>query len=118
MGNSIVFITKAPHHCYTIREVLKKNNLDYPIFFGNGSEACLDIAREQVDQGAKVIISTDYLCDIFMSKLKVSVISIRRSGYSFVSCISEELKTTDKIAILSRIGGVCIWTGRRRSTSD
>ena len=83
----------------------KKHALNYPVYYGKDSESCLEIARELVEKGAKVLISTDYLCKIFMQELNVSVISIRRSGYSFVSRVAEELKTTDKIAILSRIGG-------------
>lgn len=105
MNQAIVFITKAYHHYETLQEVLKKNHLDYPIYYGENSDICLEIARKLVDEGAKVLISTDYLCKIFMKELDASVISIRRSGYSFVSCVAEELKYTDKIAILSRIGG-------------
>ena len=105
MKEPIIFITKAYHHYETIRDVLQKHALNYPVYYGKDSESCLEIARELVEKGAKVLISTDYLCKIFMQELNVSVISIRRSGYSFVSRVAEELKTTDKIAILSRIGG-------------
>lgn len=105
MEQSIVFITKAYHHYETLHEILEAHALYYPIFYGDGPDACLAIAREQMKQGAKVIISTDFLCDIFMNELNVFVVPIRRSGYSFVSCIAEELRRTDKVAILSRVGG-------------
>ena len=105
MENSIIFITKAFHHYDIIRSVLEKHHLEYPFFYGSDKEACLEIAQAQVKLGTKAIISTDYLCDYFMSQLEVSVISIRRSGYSFVSSVAEELKHTDKIAIMSRLGG-------------
>ena len=105
MEHSIVFITKAFHHYDTLQEVLKKHDLHFPVYYGEDSDICLKIAKEQVEKGAKVLVSTDYLCKIFMKELDVSVVSIRRSGYSFVSCVFEELKHTDKIAILSRVGG-------------
>lgn len=105
MENSIVFITKAFHHYDTLRAVMKKHGLHYPVYYDQDSASCMEIAREQVKNGAKVLVSTDYLCKIFMEELDVSVVSIRRSGYSFVSCVLEELKHTDKVAILSRIGG-------------
>jgi len=105
MNQPIVFITKAHHHLETIQSVLKKHSLDYPVYYRKNAEECLELARGLLETGIRIIISTDYLCEMFMKNLEVSVISIRRSGYSFVSCVLEELKHTDKVAILSRIGG-------------
>ncbi|RHO95915.1 PAS domain-containing protein [Clostridium sp. AF37-5AT] len=105
MEQTIVFITKAYHHYETLIQVLEKHSLNYPVYYGHDSDECMDIAKHLVDSGTKVIISTDYLCKAFMPVLNVSLISIRRSGYSFISCAIEELKTTDKLAILSRVGG-------------
>lgn len=54
MKEPIIFITKAYHHYETIRDVLQKHALNYPVYYGKDSESCLEIARELVEKGAKV----------------------------------------------------------------
>ena len=55
MKEPIIFITKAYHHYETIRDVLQKHALNYPVYYGKDSESCLEIARELVEKGAKVL---------------------------------------------------------------
>ena len=105
MNRSIIFITKAPHHFETIQEVLEELGKDYPVFLGKSPEECLEIAREQVKLGTKIIISTAYLQRMFMQELNVIAVSVRRSGYSFVSILNQMLQHTDKVAIISRNEG-------------
>ena len=102
MNRSIIFITKAPHHFETIQEVLEELGKDYPVFLGKSPEECLEIAREQVKLGTKIIISTAYLQRMFMQELNVIAVSVRRSGYSFVSILNQMLHHTDKVVIISR----------------
>lgn len=104
MNEPIVFITKSWHHHTAAMEFLQKYNIELPVYYASDAIEGVEMARQQIENGTKVLISTDYLCDRFMENFNIPVVPIKRNSYSFCVRIQEALKQYDRVAILCRAG--------------
>lgn len=102
MNNSIIFITKSLHHVANFNDVIKTLEMEIPTFYDSDPDKCLEIAKEEVRKGAKVIISTRLLCNLFAQYIQIPLVPIKRSSYTFVLCLEEAFNSFDKIALLSK----------------
>lgn len=104
MDNAIVFITKSWHHYTAATEILQRHGIELPVYYASDSIEGVELARRQIENGTKVLISTDYLCDRFMENFNVPVVPIKRNSYSFCIRIVEALTRYERVAILCRSG--------------
>jgi len=107
MTTPIIFVTKAPHHYKMAVELLEKNNLKIQSFLGKDVEECKSIIEQQIERGARVVITFDYLLDQLMGLFPIPLVTIRRSAVIIVRIIMEAMKHTGEIALLSydRVNG-------------
>ena len=104
MDNSIIFITKSWHHYTAAQEILQRHRIELPVFFASDVIDAVKIAGVQIENGAKVLISTDYLCTLFMEKFDVPIVPIKRSSHSFCMRIMEAREKGHRVALLARVG--------------
>lgn len=101
MQGDIIFITKSLHHYASIKALLAREELFFPVYYDPDVETCLRIAREKSAEGAQAIITTGYLYERFMEEMALPVIPIHRDSFSFTVSILDALKKYEKVAILT-----------------
>ena len=96
MDYSIAIILPNTLVYESARDVLAKHKYNYPIFRASQVNA-LNIAKELISKGTKIIISMGITYELLKKKLSIPLLSIPFSGIDALISIKEALNYSDKI---------------------
>lgn len=100
MNNDIVIISSSAYFTEKYCELLKKRNLDYPIFEATGDKA-LEIAKNCVSQGTKVIITRGRNLRTLRKNINIVIIDVRYTYEDIYFSLEEAKQYSNKIAYFS-----------------
>lgn len=101
----VVIITKMAHHIDGMKSVVAETGLDIPCYYEPTNEMCLERAKHEIENGAKVLIASDFLASYYFGSLKVKIIPITRTPFSFIKFIKATIATEEKVAIVCHPNG-------------
>lgn len=87
------------------KQVVQEQGLPYPVYFSPMSDA-VQLAREQVAQGAELIISRGGVATVLQQSVNVPVISVKYSFTDFAISLEEAKKISNKVAVVSYGAGI------------
>lgn len=96
MDYSIAIILPNTLVYESARDVLAKHKYNYPIYRASQVNA-LNIAKELISKGTKIIISMGITYELLKKKLSIPLLSIPFSGIDALISIKEALNYSDKI---------------------
>lgn len=99
VDHPIIFITLAYHHyCFT-KDFFTRHKTQIPVFWGNSIEHCRKIITDEIQKGAKVVVTFDYLADLLSESFSIPFTLVRRSPAAIIKIIMNTLQTYDKVAL-------------------
>ncbi len=94
MSNEIIIISTTSAVTKKVEEVLRKRELDYPVFEATMARA-LAVSKREIEKGTKVIVCRGGTTDYLRSRVDVPVVDIRH-GFIDVHITIEKAKTISK----------------------
>ena len=101
----VVIITKMAHHIEGIKNVVAETGLDIPCYYEATNELCLERAKQEVEGGAKVLIASDFLASYYFGNLKVKIVPITRTPFSFAKFFKATIAAEKKVAVICHPNG-------------
>lgn len=97
MNNDIIILSSSTDFTKKYRNLLKKKNLDYPIFEATGDKT-LEIGTECISQGTKVIITRGRNLNILRKNTNAALIDVRYTYEDMYFSLKKAKQYSNKIA--------------------
>ena len=103
--SEVVIITKMAHHIDGMKSAVAESGMDIPCFYEPTNERCLERAKAEVANGAKILIASDFLASYFAGNINVKIIPIIRTTFSIVKFIKSTMESEDNVVLICNPNG-------------
>lgn len=99
MDNSIIFILSDHTISEYVRVVLANEKINIKVYEVPGEEV-LNLAKEKINNGIKIIISRGGTAEMLRNNLDIPIVDMKYTYYDFAGPVEKALSHSDKIAVI------------------
>jgi transcriptional regulator with PAS, ATPase and Fis domain len=99
MSNDVIIITTTRGQTESVKSFLSDRNLKFPVYAATMQDAVL-AAKEEINKGAKVVVSRGTTASYLREHVSVPVVDIRHNVVDIFLAVEKAKKYSDKIAVV------------------